>query len=802
MFRPRPFQFSWLALLTLIHIKPSLGILPNANIELYIQDSSSSIIIDASAAAFGAKLQLGKPEKSGTLTTQPLPIRTAPDNNPYLCYNVETASGSDVDGDIDPFIMLIPRGGPPELGCFFEQKVFNAQKLGASFAIIYNNLSSQYILEKPGTPKGSLWPRPQDDYECQNGKAQIPRNFFSFNPRYNGELNDPLLSGSQDNTCSKYEVEVTVEEKDGPTKEFDSSCASHRCFLTGNKSTYRNDVLEEDEEFLEACCAWDFHTTMHPNSITSSDGESAIKIPSVFITMKDGDTIVDKISKDRNSIKAIIYEKSRPGMNISNLLLLLLTVFATWISSWKSAQVYRIARKQLESTDISMNSEEAPPIDTIDTSRGENVDEHDLGGDLELTQSSIDNRQEREESASSNTEESNEQNPRVVHEQIFTSAFAQNSERADLKRLHAVTVVAVASILLLVLFFARIYNVVTTLYAIGGTISIVKVIIAPALKYAVNKAGLMWMNNNIWRSRCLFDLNKVTIVEALASLFGAALGISWLWFVLTTQQSENHPFHWIVQDIMGVCICIVFCCVALLENIQVATYLLLAVFLFSIFFLFVTRSMFGDNMMMGTEYGDVDKSACEEYPDKKGCNFSPLPILLSIPKINDYAGGHTMLGLGDIVVPGLLMSFAARLDAAKRLAHTTALRTRAAAEGVIDISNVFHKKRFFSGYFYRLVIAYAIGLLLAMLGDHLTDRGQPALMYIAPLILATILITGKRKGELTVLWKGSKTLGLADKIVAEIDLVGPGRVGVDPLDDISIYTGSSHTGLITENEVI
>lgn len=157
--------------------------------------------------------------------------------------------------------------------------------------------------------------------------------------------------------------------------------------------------------------------------------------------------------------------------------------------------------------------------------------------------------------------------------------------------------------------------------------------------------------------------------------------------------------------------------------------------------------------------GEFDELLCEKYPGEKGCNISPLPMLLAIPRINDYTGGHTMLGLGGIVLPGLLTSFAARLDAAKRLAHTTSLRTRAAAEGVRDVSNVFlQTKRFFSGYFYRIIIAYAVGLLLAMLGVYLMNHGQPALMHLVPLTLATILITGKRKGELTVLWKGSKTL--------------------------------------------
>ena len=36
-------------------------------------------------------------------------------------------------------------------------------------------------------------------------------------------------------------------------------------------------------------------------------------------------------------------------------------------------------------------------------------------------------------------------------------------------------------------------------------------------------------------------------------------------------------------------------------------------------------------------------------------------MLLAIPTIKDFRGGSSLLGLGDIVLPGLLISFAARL---------------------------------------------------------------------------------------------------------------------------------------------
>ena len=46
-------------------------------------------------------------------------------------------------------------------------------------------------------------------------------------------------------------------------------------------------------------------------------------------------------------------------------------------------------------------------------------------------------------------------------------------------------------------------------------------------------------------------------------------------------------------------------------------------------------------------------------------------MLLLLPRIADYMGGYTMLGLGDIVLPGLLVSFAIRYDVSTRKRYPT-----------------------------------------------------------------------------------------------------------------------------------
>jgi len=76
-----------------------------------------------------------------------------------------------------------------------------------------------------------------------------------------------------------------------------------------------------------------------------------------------------------------------------------------------------------------------------------------------------------------------------------------------------------------------------------------------------------------------------------------------------------------------------------------------------------------------------------------------------------------MLGLGDIVLPGLLLSFAARFDAAKSL-----LGILGGGNGTLNSPNCPERKLCGNcnlcsgGYFLPLVIAYGVGLFMANAG--------------------------------------------------------------------------------------
>ena len=89
-----------------------------------------------------------------------------------------------------------------------------------------------------------------------------------------------------------------------------------------------------------------------------------------------------------------------------------------------------------------------------------------------------------------------------------------------------------------------------------------------------------------------------------------------------------------------------------------------------------------------------------------------------------------MLGLGDIVLPGLLVAFAARCDAC-------ALQRR---------------------YFPLVVCGYAVGLAMANVAVAYFAQGQPALLYLVPCTLGPFLHAAQRDGTLQTLWQGPPSL--------------------------------------------
>ncbi|GLT85088.1 hypothetical protein SLE2022_032900 [Rubroshorea leprosula] len=204
------------------------------------------------------------------------------------------------------------------------------------------------------------------------------------------------------------------------------------------------------------------------------------------------------------------------------------------------------------------------------------------------------------------------------------------------------------------------------------------------------------------------EVSVVSIVVALLCLLFAII-----WAV-----ERRASYSWIGQDILGICLMITVLQMARLPNIMVATVLLCCAFVYDIFWVFLSPLIFHQSVMIAVARGD-------------NSGGESIPMLLRVPRIFDPWGGNNMVGFGDVLFPGLLITFAFRFDKEK-------------------------KKTLASGYFLWLMTGYGLGLCLTYLGLYLMDgHGQPALLYLVPCTLGVAVVLGLVRGELKDLWSHS-----------------------------------------------
>ncbi|TMW97607.1 hypothetical protein EJD97_005235 [Solanum chilense] len=186
-------------------------------------------------------------------------------------------------------------------------------------------------------------------------------------------------------------------------------------------------------------------------------------------------------------------------------------------------------------------------------------------------------------------------------------------------------------------------------------------------------------------------------------------------FAIFWAVNRKESYSWVGQDILGIALMITVLQMAQLPNIKVATVLLCCAFVYDIFWVFLSPTIFHDSVMISVAKG-------------KNAGGESIPMLLRVPKLTDPYKGFDMLGFGDILFPGLLICFTYRFDEAK-------------------------KKGILNGYFLWLLIGYGTGLSITYLGLFLMNgHGQPALLYLVPCTLGTCVVLGAVRHELKDLW--------------------------------------------------
>ncbi|XP_033725447.1 signal peptide peptidase-like 2B [Pecten maximus] len=197
------------------------------------------------------------------------------------------------------------------------------------------------------------------------------------------------------------------------------------------------------------------------------------------------------------------------------------------------------------------------------------------------------------------------------------------------------------------------------------------------------------------------------------------IGVSTFWGI---QRHESYA--WVIQDFLGVTFCINILRIIQMPNLKICGALLMALFVYDIFFVFITPliTKSGKSIMVDVATGGSSTTG------------EQLPMVFEVPRLtpsplNVCDLPMSLLGFGDVIIPGLLIGFNHGIDL-----------------------KVQSKKIYFT----VAVIGYGVGLLFTFAALYFMETGQPALLYLVPCTLVPTMVIGCCRREFKLLWNGNK----------------------------------------------
>lgn len=198
-----------------------------------------------------------------------------------------------------------------------------------------------------------------------------------------------------------------------------------------------------------------------------------------------------------------------------------------------------------------------------------------------------------------------------------------------------------------------------------------------------------------------FDWADVALLGIVAVLIG--------WYLWTR--------HWLANNIIALSLATTAIEMIALSSFQIGSILLIGLFVYDIFW------VFGTNVMVAVATG-LD---------------APIKLLVPWSWLLDEPRRPLLLGLGDIVVPGILIALLLRFDYARALQGAS----RAAARG--------RRSSFARPYYAVALLAYLLGLVLTISVMHVYGAAQPALLYLTPACLGAAVAVAVARGEVPLL---------------------------------------------------
>ncbi|GAA5984411.1 hypothetical protein JCM5350_003352 [Sporobolomyces pararoseus] len=195
---------------------------------------------------------------------------------------------------------------------------------------------------------------------------------------------------------------------------------------------------------------------------------------------------------------------------------------------------------------------------------------------------------------------------------------------------------------------------------------------------------------------------------------------------LTLTFAQQYTQHWILSNILALSFAYSAISLFYLDSFATASILLAGLFFYDIWWVFGSKAVFGEN-------ADVMVSVAKSFD---------APIKIVFPKDLSAAKDFTLLGLGDIVLPGSFLALALRFDY-----HQAIKRALAKSQSPPRPS-----ERFAKPYFLTTFSAYIGGLATTIFVMHHFRAAQPALLYLSPACIGSVTLTALVRGESKELW--------------------------------------------------
>lgn len=188
--------------------------------------------------------------------------------------------------------------------------------------------------------------------------------------------------------------------------------------------------------------------------------------------------------------------------------------------------------------------------------------------------------------------------------------------------------------------------------------------------------------------------------------------------------------NWIYNNILALLFCVHGIEFLFLGNFTTGFILLGLLFFYDIFF------VFGTDVML-TVAKSID-----------------APIKLLFPKDWETTPPQfSLLGLGDIVIPGVFIALCLRYDIIKSLNKNklTELVNNGQGDQFIQMLH-HHAATAPRHYFYGGLIGYMVAIITTVIIMLVFEHGQPALLYLVPACLLSVIINALRFGEFKKIW--------------------------------------------------